>query len=148
MTINKLIKKYADQVVQSKRDDGSYYTHLIEDHDEELQEAIYKTHGDLFPHDWIYETFGAILDHLTGYTIECLEDMEEYRHEIVDGLVDIYTHDLTAWLHSSITFVYYLDEAVKEYGQADNILMMAQYMAIDEIFNEVLNLIEEGLDND
>ena len=36
MNYNKLIKKYADQVIQSKRTDGSYYTHLIENHDEEL----------------------------------------------------------------------------------------------------------------
>lgn len=144
MNYNKLIKKYADQVIQSKRTDGSYYTHLVEDHDDELQEAIYRAHGDLMPHDWIYETFGAILDDLTGYNIDCLEDIEDYRHEIVDSLVDIYTYDLTAWLHSSVTFPYYLNEAVKEYGQADNILMLAQYMAIDEIFSEVINLIEEG----
>lgn len=148
MNYNKLIKKYAAQVVQSKRKDGSYYTHLIEEPSEELQEAIYRAHGDLMPHNWIFETFGAILDDLESYNIECLEDIEDYRHQIVDNLVDSYTYDLTEWLHSSVTFPYYLDRVIEEFGQVNNVLMTAQYLAIDDIYQEVINLIEEGSEND
>lgn len=73
-----------------------------------------------------------------------MDDVEEYRHEIVDGLVDIYTYDLTSWLNNDISNTYYLDQAIQEYEAKENILPVAQYIAIDEIYSEVLNLLEKN----
>lgn len=110
----------------------------------DLKDAVYSAHGDRMPNDWIFDKFHSILSNLLEYNIENLDDMDEYRAEIVDGLVDVYTSDLTAWLNESNYNVYYMDEAVREYGEGTgNVLMMAQYMAIDEIFGEVYNLLTE-----
>ncbi len=145
-TLYKHIKSYADQfeTKEVKRHDENEARTIVvlkPDHDEALQNSIREAHQGLLPHDWIYDTYNSILENLTNYTLDSLDDLEEYRHEIVDGLVDVYTYDLTAWLHSSNTFQSYLDQAVQELDAKENILMVAQYLAIDEIYTEVVNFI-------
>lgn len=112
----------------------------------ELKDSVYKAHGQLLPSDWIFETYRRILEDLGNYEINTLDDVDEYRGEIVDGLVDVYTSDLTAWLNSSNYWVEYLGEAVTELGATDGfaILSGAQYRAIDEVYGEVINLLSQG----
>ena len=88
------------------------------------------------------ETVSARLDEDSLILFEKV--LHENRSEIVDSLVDVYTSDLTEWLDSNNNNVYYLGEAQKELGiQEDGfkLLAMAQYMAIDEIFSEVIELL-------
>lgn len=127
-----------------KREDENI-TVLKHEAPEPLRNSIYNAHGDRFPDDWIYDKYHSILNALTSYTIENADDMEEKRAEIVDGLVDVYTSDLTAWLNSHNSNVYYLTRAQEEYGaQTDGfkLLMSAQYMAIDEIYEEVVSYLK------
>lgn len=144
-TLQQQIKYYADQFETRTRENGDTYV-CAPEADEQLQHAIYEAHGDKLPEDWTYSTFNAILERMQDYDSQTLEDFEEYRGEIVDCLVDTYTTDLTAWLHTSNANVYYLSQALEEYGNPDNdgfkLLAMAQYLAIDEIYAEIYQLLE------
>mgnify|MGYP007083438397 CR=1 FL=1 len=115
--------------------------------DENLRQSVYAAHGDRLPDDWIFDKYMSILDALnSGYTINTIDDAEEHRSEIVDGLVDVYTADLTAWLASNINNVQYMTAAAEEYGKESDgfkILAMAQFKAIDEIYQEVINLLNK-----
>jgi len=149
-TITKLAGDLAGQFKTSKRTDGNEYVYLPDDapDHEAIKSALYKAHGDgeRLPDDWIYATFQDLLERISGYTIETPNDLDEYRHEIVDSAVDIYTHDLTAWLHSDNRNVYYLTAVQDEYGPVEDgskLLAMAQYMAIDEIMSAVCDLLAE-----
>lgn len=153
MTLKELIEYYSEQFINKKRGDDDIVI-LKDNPAKELQEAVYKAHQDRLPDDWIYSTFSAILDTLQGYDITELDDLENYRGEIVDGLVDVYTSNLTDWLNSSVYNAYYLQQAVIEFDAKENILSVAQYIAIDEIYSAVYNLLssnyieEENNEND
>lgn len=108
---------------------------------EALRDSVLNAHGDRLPDDWIYNKYHGVLDAFAGYTIEDADGLDDNRAEIVDGLVDVYTSDLTAWLNSHNANVYYLTEAQEEYGAIEDgfkLLMLAQYKAIDEIAGEVI----------
>lgn len=148
MTINKKIQKYIDQMEVRERVDGSEYTVIKNEYDLEthspLYEAIRKAHGDSFPKDFIYSTFLDCLQRLSEYEINSNEKLEDVRNEVVDSMVDIYTHDLIKWLASDINNVYYLTQAIDEFECRDGFkaLSMAQYLAIDEVMGYVIALIE------
>ena len=143
MTINKKAEKYLSFFEIKKRNEDTIIV-FKDNRPDKLQNSVYKAHGDRLPDDWIFDKYHSILDAIGQYDCETIEDLEDKRSEIVDGLVDIYTSDLTAWLNSSNSNVYYLDEAQKQYGTIEDgfkLLSTAQYVAIDEIFSEVLNLL-------
>lgn len=120
------------------------YTFLKDGAPESLNDAIHAAHGDRLPDDFIFSKFEDILSTLDGYTINNADDLDEHRAEIVDGLVDIYTAGLTAWLASDIRNVEYLTYAMEEHGEgADGfkILAIAQYLAIDEIYSAVMDYL-------
>ena len=111
-------------------------------------------HGDMMPDDWRYELISAVLDAIKdyGYGNGDAEpnDLDAWRHEIVDGLVDIYTHDLTAWLHSNVTRYAYCDDAAEEMGDPDdtiNRLQCGQFMEIEEIFSALVDFLRERYEN-
>lgn len=116
---------------------------LKEGYPEELLESVHKAHGNRLPVDWVYEKYFSILSSMADYVMT--EDkLDEYRGEIVDGLVDIYTYNLTKWLSGNIYNVYYLTEVLEEYGNIKDgfrLLAMAQYKAIDEIYSEVVDYL-------
>jgi len=107
---------------------------------EDLKDSVRKAHGDRLPSDWVFDKYHSILDAMTQY-----DDIEDARSEIVDGLVDVYTSDLTEWLNSNNNNVYYLTEAIDQYEIKDGfrVLATAQSLAIDEIYGEVLNLLNK-----
>lgn len=146
-TLQEQLKLYSSLFQVKTRDNGETFV-CAPDKPEELQQALYKAHGDRLPSDWIYSTFSSILERMQEYDSNILEDFEEYRGEIVDSLVDTYTHDLTAWLHDHNGNVYYLTEALEEFEPKDGFqaLAMAQYQAINEIYSEVYQLLENTKD--
>lgn len=142
--LDKKIEKYLSYFKTKKRGDDTIVI-FANNAPTDLRESLMEAHGERLPDDWIFDKYQSILDALTGYDIKNIDDVEENRTEIVDGLVDVYTSDLTAWLNSSDYNVYYITEAQEEYGiQTDGfkILQMAQYKAIDDIFSEVVNLLQ------
>lgn len=143
MELEKKIEEYLNQFERKNRGE-KVITVFKEDASQELKDSVRQAHGDNLPDDWIFETYKSILCDLSGYTIENENDLDNYRFEIVDGLVDVYTVDLTAWLHSNNNNVYYLEDVQKEQGLIEDgfqLLAAAQYMAIDEIYGEVVSLL-------
>jgi len=144
--MNKLIEKTLEFFELKERDPDRRYIVLKDNAPESLKESIRDTHGDRLPDDWIYDKYHSALETLSGYDINDENDINDNRAEIVDGLVDVYTSNLTQWLNSNNSNVYYITEAQEEYGpEADGfkILMMAQYKAIDEIFTHVAKYLTE-----
>ena len=142
MTIQQKAQEYYNQFETQKRGEDPIV--VFKNESEDLKDSVYKAHGDRLPEDWIFSIYHSILGSISDYEIEDEDDLQEKRSEIVDGLVDVYTSDLTAWLNSNNNNVYYIEEAQKEYGMQEDgfkLLAMAQYMAIDEIFGEVSSLL-------
>jgi hypothetical protein len=145
MKISKKIERYLNEFETKERNEETIVVFKT-NASQELTDSVHKAHGDRLPNDWIYDKYESILSTLSGYDINDIDDVEDNRHEIVDGLVDIYNSDLTSWLGSSYDNSYYVDEAKKEFGTSDEIykdIAMGQYMAIDEIYSEVVNLLSE-----
>lgn len=111
---------------------------------DKLQSSVFKAHGTHLPNDWIFDKYQSILGTMIDYDINSIDKAEDKRAEIVDSLVDIYNSDLTAWLNQSIYNIEYLDNALSEFEVKDGVglLQQAQYMAIDEIYSEVVGLLE------
>lgn len=95
-----------------------------------------------FSQDFLYATVGTALDAMAE--LESYEEADEWSPgDFADSNVDVYTYDLTAWLHASNYHVYYLEEAVNELDAKDGfaILTGAQYLAILEIASAIQNMI-------
>lgn len=142
MKLNKKIEKYANMFEGKTREDGTNYV-VIKGDDEELLHHVREAHGDKLPDDWTFATFADLLYRLQDYNVETIDDIEEIRHELVESYIDIYTSDLTKWLANRVSNVYYLTEALEEHGTTDGItaLQMAQFIAIDTLMQEVINLL-------
>ena len=138
MTLSEIIKERAGMFKTKKRTSGeAYMIYTGKDRD-----TIREWHGtDMLPNDWRYDKIHSILSNLTGYNIESMRDIDECRHEIVDGLVDCYNSDLSDWLASHGTRHAYVDQAVQDgltYGkEVFKSLMCGQYLEIDELFGNI-----------
>lgn len=149
MKLSKLIAKYNNQLIQKRVKRNSdqeeiTITVFADNASKELRNSVYQAHQESLPSDWIFGTYADILQKLEDYTISDIDDVYEYRGEIVDSLVDVYTADLTKWLADSVYNVEYLTQALEEYDPKDGfqLLTMAQYLAIDEVFGYVCQLLE------
>lgn len=147
MTIQQKAEKYHAMFISKTRDNGEDYVILADDASEDLQASIKQAHEDRFPNDWIYGTYADLMQRVTEYDLETFEQLEDVRHEIVDGSVHIYTHQLTAWLASDINNVDYLAQAASDgFVYEDGgwqLLARAQYLAIDEVMSEVMDLLSK-----
>lgn len=145
MNIDEKIKKTLSFFEEVTRADDSKVTVLTSEAPEELQESIHNAHQDTLPRDFVYNTYEQILSSLEGFAP--IKDIEDIMPEVVDGLVDIYTHNLTQWLAQDINNVGYLTEAI-ENGAKDGFqaLSMAQYTAIDEVAQCVINYLTQNHD--
>lgn len=150
MKYNRKVEYYLSFFEQKKRGDDTI-TILKNNAPAELQESVHNAHGNRLPNDWIYDKYESILSNISGY--DDYSNIDNIRPEIVDGLVDCYTSNLTEWLNDNNSNVYYISEALENFGNGNNdgfaLLAQAQYLAIDEIFSKVASLLEkEDADNE
>ena len=143
--ITKKAQKYLDCFETKKRDVGETFV-CLKDNDKpvKLHDSIRVAHGDKLPNDWTFGTYADLLQKITEYDLNTIEDLEDIRHEIVDGYVDVYTYQLTAWLAEDINNVNYITDALEseiEMREGFQLLALAQFMAIDEVMNEVVSLL-------
>lgn len=146
MTITEKAEMYHNYFEAKKRDNGTEFVCLKLDAPEELKESIREAHGDKLPDDWTYGTYADLMQRITEYDLETFEQLEDVRGEIVESYVDIYTKGLTEWLNEDINNVYYITRALEEFGNFEDgfkLLATAQYMAIDEVMQEVVNLLSK-----
>lgn len=94
--------------------------------------------------DFVYEQTWRCLNWLVGEAPEDIDEVEDVLLDAIDREVNIYTSDLTSWLNQSASHVYYLTEVLESNDIKDGfqLLTMAQYRAIEEIWREVIHLIE------
>lgn len=145
--IKETAEKYSEHFTILDLANGDTRIILKDDAPELLRDAIKNAHGDKLPNDFIYSTFADLLIKIAEYDCKTIDDLENNRSEIVDGYVDIYTHYLTKWLSSDNDNVYYLGEAVRLTSECDDgfkLLAMAQYLAIDEVMQHVISLLESN----
>lgn len=145
--------EYYSQYLKSKqRDNGESFVYMTDDRPQALHDAIYTAHGDKMPDDWIFSTFADLLEKVTEYDCETVDELRDndYDHEIIDGYVDIYTHELLQWLASDVDNLEYLAQAALDGWTVDDgtwqLLARAQYYAIEKVMQHVLSLLENDID--
>lgn len=95
-----------------------------------------------------YQWTSEALDFFIEADLSSIEDLEELEMtEAIDNAVDVYNYDLAIWLTLSNNNIYWLDEAVNEYEAKTNILGVAQYCAIQEVFGKVREAILKMLES-
>jgi hypothetical protein len=149
MKISTKAQKYYDMFDVGTRDNGEVFAFLKAGHGKKLGDAVNAVHGDIFPNDWIYMKFHDLLGSIADYDIDTIDELEDVRSEIVDGLVDIYTHEQKQWLIDYPKADEFMSEAVagRVYSTDDGMWQVysyAQYLAIDDIMNEVINLLSNS----
>jgi hypothetical protein len=148
MTISKKAKQYSNFFKSTDVNGGSIRIILKDDAPQELQDAIKSAHGDKMPNDFIYSTFADLLLKISEYGVDTVDDLQGYAHEIVDGYVDIYTHEQLQWLASDIDNLEYLARAAQDGWSVDDgtwqLLARAQYYAIDEVMQHVINVLDSN----
>jgi len=102
---------------------------------------------DDYTYEWLnsflYNVVGLI-DYTDSDTLEELyNEIEDIISEWADSETDIYTYDLTKWLNDRNYNVELLQEAIKENPDANNHIQIAQYRAIEEVFNSALNIMRK-----
>ena len=126
-----------------KEDDEKMITITKDDAPEWVKDMVHAAHGDMMPDDYRYE---FITDAL--YALEANDDADRARDELEP---DIYTSDLTAWLHSRNDRMSYVDDARAEYGDTGDVstsdaLMRGQLMEKLEVFDAVHAALDERAD--
>ena len=145
-TLAQTIQSFSDQFESKTRGDSEIVT-LKDDCSEELRESVRSAHDGRLPNDWIYATYASLMQKLTEYEIENMDDIEEFRGEIVDSEVDFSDYKLFQWLADNNQE--YVNEAVQEFGieskdfDITKIVKMGQYKHIDNIYSSIVNLLSE-----
>lgn len=103
-------------------------------------------------YEWLNSFLLRVVELLGYEDFDTLEELEnkisdDLIYEWIDSEVDPYTSGLTEWLNSHNENVYYLTQALEEQEIKDGFqaLQVAQYKAIDEVFNSALRILMENL---
>ena len=142
-TWHTLATEAASWMERATRDDGTVYRRFREGHPDWLQDLAYAAHdnGDIWADDWRYGFIEEALDALAYADPDA--DPDEVIAEIEP---DIYTSDLTRWLDSRNSRVFYLTEVLEEFGgdlDGFQLLSMAQAQEKQETASQVLAFIME-----
>jgi hypothetical protein len=136
LTLSALAGTYFRSFEQDERPDGSrFWTCRDTCRDEALQQLCFNAHDGMLPDDYKYQ-----------FIVEALALLADHDADEASQLVeaDSYTHQLTAWLHSSTSRVYYLTEALEVYAPKDGfqLLALAQYIERAEVLDHVLTSLD------
>jgi hypothetical protein len=110
---------------------------------EEISSIMHKKEMDT---DFVYKQVVSALDWLIENDFRSIEEAKGSMHEQIDSSVDVYDRNLLDWLAQDIRHLEYLDRALAfTPNDAWQQLRIAQYLAIEEVYNNVLDLIEKKL---
>lgn len=113
-------------------------------------DIISEIHGPgMFPDDFRYEKICRLAETFLEYDFNSYDDLRDnYLHEIVDGLIDLYHSDLFAWLSSNLIRQDYVNLAVDELGLSTkrfdiaDVIRAGQYFEILELANNLISTLE------
>jgi hypothetical protein len=123
--IIELATTLSKQFETAKRNNGKEYLRLREDdkHADWMRDVIFAGHLDTMPNDESYLACQKIIDTIAEMDASAFEDSE-----VLDNLDEIepscYTSDLTSWLASNNSYVYYLTEALEELETKDGFQLL------------------------
>lgn len=142
-TVQSLAKEAAKHFERVKRrPDDEEYIHVQKTGAPEwVNDLCQEAHGDMFPDDLRYSFIVEVLDALAD-----ADDLDTARDELEP---DVYTHDLTGWLHSRNDRQSYVDDARSEYGNEGTLsddLARGQLMEKYEVFDAVRSFLDERAD--
>jgi hypothetical protein len=157
MIDKKEIKAYLEYLNEYERVkiEGTEKERLVFKNSSEVFELFGKEEYDVltpfndYTYEWLNSFLYSVID-LIGYenfdTIDELSDkIQDLIPEWVDSSVSVYTNELTNWLADNNTNVSYLEDSIKENPSAENHLQLAQYKAIEEIYNNAFNILIKHL---
>ena len=136
MSIQKSAQECLEYLVTKTRDNGDSFVCLKNDRLEWMQTLTRIAHSDQMPNDFRYEFIESALTALANHN-----DLDDARDSLE---ADIYTSELTAWLHSRNDRTWYVDEAIREFGKGetlDNDLMMGQLFERYEVFDLIVDYL-------
>jgi hypothetical protein len=146
MTNTQSIQKLAEQLSAAfetnKRNDGNEFVSLKDGSPEWMTDVIRSAHGNKLPDDTTYKFIERAADALAD------SDEQSDPYEVIQEIeADIYTSDLTAWLHARVDHVFYLNEVLEECsGISDGaqLLMAAQKKQIDEVGYALVSALQNA----
>jgi len=104
--------------------------------------------GVWFADDFIYSTLNECLSFISDLDPEgTVDDFHDKVYSEIES--DVYTYDLTKWLHSDVRRAYYLTEVLEEMEVKDGfkLLRLAQLKEVQEIYCAVFEAIRELVDS-
>ena len=140
--------------ITKQRDNGESYICIDglagQDYPQWMQDVVLAGHLDTLPNNESYEAIRDIISSIADLD----GDTEwEAASEVIEALrdnnsieADCYTSDLTGWLHSNDSYIYYLTDAISEYGCTDGFqaLTMAQQIWLEEVAQAVADALENA----
>ena len=129
MSIKKSAQECLEFLVTKTRSNGDSFVCFRDDKPDWMQALAREAHGDQMPNDFRYEFIESALTALANHS-----DLDDARDSLES---DIYTSELTAWLHSRNDRTCYVDEAISEFGKGQTIdqdLAMGQLLERQEVF--------------
>ena len=139
ITLQSLAREMSLAFEGKTRSNGHDFRVLRDNSPEWMTTVCRQAHDEakLLPDDWRYAFIEEAVDALAEHddTDEALARLEP----------DIYTGELTAWLNSLNSRVYYLDEVLTEYGTIRDgfeLLAAAQMIEKEEVFHQVVVALE------
>lgn len=104
-----------------------------------------------YTYRWLSSFFDSVVYWLDYNDFDDFEELENKINKIMfewcDSEVSVYTFDLTKWLNDNITNVDYLTSALEEDYLKDGVVLLqkAQYKAVEELFNNALQILIKNL---
>jgi len=129
-TIQQLAEELNNALTHDKRNDAQEFVHLKDGSPSWMTDVVRSVHGDKLPDDTVYRFIERCAEAIAN------SDAQEGPIETIDEIeADIYTHDLTAWLHARADHIEYLTQALEEFEAKEGAqaLMIAQKIQIDEV---------------
>jgi hypothetical protein len=135
--INELAREALGWFIIDTRDNGEEFVKTKEGRPDWLENLIFTAHGNMMSDDYRYKFIEDAL--------EIIAEADDNSLDCPEIEADIYTSDLTKWLHSRNDRVYYLTEALEEYGTNDGFqaLYLAQLCERGEVYDSVLSSLRE-----
>ena len=130
-----------------------------------VTDLVREAHGDMLPEDWRYETIREALDRIANDGPDVADDEDEVIEDMGTDFaddVDIYTAELTGWLHSRADRYSYVDAFVEEYDYVGEDPQMAgtsrpsvlamirggQMMERREVWDSVIKSLRAQIEHD
>jgi hypothetical protein len=133
--VNELAKDALGWFITDARDNGEEFIKTKEGRPDWLKNLIFTVHDGMLPDDYRYKFIEDAL-------IMIADQDEDTDLDCPEIEADIYTSDLTKWLHSRNDRVYYLTEALETFEIKDGFwaLQEAQLREREEVYYSVLYL--------